>query len=217
MLALTSMLGSNGIPGAVLISQAACAYLTQCRGAPPVDETQARAAVYNLARAGLVSVDTTSAARTVRVHALVQATVRQNLSDSESADAARAAAEALLQTWPRPDVPASFEQAMRDSTAVLHEAAGRLLWTPECHPLLVRAGRSLGDRGAVPAGSAAYWQSLLNVSTQMLGPGHAQTIQARDRLAASHEAAGHPDDAVTVYERALAERERVLAPATPTR
>src|SRR5262250_3109845 len=123
MLALTSMLDANGIPGAVLTSQAACPYFTRCRGAPPVDETQARAAVYNLARAGLASVDATSAARTVRVHALVQATVRQNLSAGESADAAHAAAEALLQTWPPPDVPVSFEQAMRDSTARLHETA----------------------------------------------------------------------------------------------
>ena len=214
MLALTSMLGSNGIPGAVLTSQAACAYLTECRGTPRADEMQARAAVYNLARAGLLSVDVTSAARTVRVHALVQATVRQNLSEEEYADAARAAAEALLQTWPRPDVPASFEQSMRDSTAALHEAAGRLLWAPERHPLLVQAGRSL-ETGGLSRPSAAYWQSLLNVSTQMLGPGHAQTIQARDRLAVSHEAAGHPDDAVTVYEHALTERERVLGPSHP--
>jgi tetratricopeptide (TPR) repeat protein len=214
MLALTSMLDANGIPGAVLTSQAACAYLTRCRGVPPVDETQARAAVYNLARAGLVSVDATSAARTVRVHALVQATVRQNLSAEESADAARAAAEALLQTWPRPNVPASFEQAMRDSTAKLHEVAGRLLWAPECHPLLVRAGRSL-ETGRLSRPAASYWQSLLNISTRLLGPGHAQTIQARDRLAASHEAAGHPDDAVTVYEHALTERERVLGPGHP--
>jgi tetratricopeptide (TPR) repeat protein len=214
MLALTSMLDANGIPGAVLTSQAACAYLTRCRGAPPVDEAQARAAVYNLARAGLATVDATSAARTIRVHALVQATVRQNLSAEESADAARAAAEALLQTWPRPGVPASFEQAMRDSTARLYEAAGRLLWTPECHPLLLRAGRSL-ETGRLRRPATSYWQSLLNISTQLLGPDHAQTIQARDLLAASHEAAGHPDDAVTVYERVLTERERILGPGHP--
>src|SRR5262252_1842909 len=175
MLALTSMLDANGIPGAVLTSQAACAYLTRCRGAPPVDETQARAAAYNLARAGLISVDTTSAARTVRVHALVQATVRQNLSAEEYADAAHAAAEALLQTWPQPDVPASFEQAMRDSTARLHEAAGRLLWTPECHPLLVRAGQSL-ETGRLSGPAVAYWQSLLTVSEAELGPGHTHTL-----------------------------------------
>src|SRR5499427_491519 len=214
MLALTSMLDANGIPGAVLTSQAACAYLTRCRGAPPVDETQARAAAYNLARAGLISVDTTSAARTVRVHALVQATVRQNLSAEEYADAAHAAAEALLQTWPQPDVPASFEQAMRDSTARLHEAAGRLLWTPECHPLLVRAGQSL-ETGRLSGPAVAYWQSLLAVSEAELGPGHTHTLLARDRLGAAQEAAGQPDAAVDVYQAALDERQRLLGAAHP--
>jgi tetratricopeptide (TPR) repeat protein len=213
-LALVSMLDPNGIPGAVLTSDAACAYLTRCRGAPPVDATQARTALYNLARAGLASIDATSAARTVRVHALVQATVRQNLTAAEAEDAARGAADALLQTWPRPGVLASFEQAMRDCTARLHELSGSLLWTPECHPLLLRAGRSL-ETGRLAGPASTYWQAMLDISGQVLGPGHAHTILARDRLAASHEAAGHPDDAVGVYERALTERERILGPEHP--
>jgi hypothetical protein len=54
-LALVAMLDPNGIPGAVLTSQAACAYLTRYRRGAAVDEMQARAALYNLARAGLVS------------------------------------------------------------------------------------------------------------------------------------------------------------------
>ncbi len=55
------MLDPNGIPGAVLTSQAACAYLTRYGRRRAVDEMQARTALYNLARAGLVSIDTTSA------------------------------------------------------------------------------------------------------------------------------------------------------------
>ncbi|MBO0818430.1 MAG: Kinesin light chain 2, partial [Actinobacteria bacterium] len=170
-LALVAMLDPNGIPGAVLTSQAACAYLTRYRRGAPVDEMEARAALYNLARAGLVSIDTTSAARTVRVHALVQATVQQNLTAAESDEAARTAAEALLEVWPRGDVPPLYEQALRDGAARLHETAGRLLWTPECHPLLLRAGRSIEASGL--AGPAiAYWQSLLAISEAELGPGH---------------------------------------------
>jgi tetratricopeptide (TPR) repeat protein len=213
-LALLSLLDANGIPGAVVTSRAACAYFSRFQNGPPVDEAQARAAVYNLARAGLVSVDATSAARTVRIHALVQATVRQNLTAAETEDAARAAADALLQTWPQPGVPASFEQAMRDSTARLHEVTGRLLWAPECHPLLVQAGRSL-DTGRLTRPAISYWQSMLQTSAQALGPGHAQTILARERLAAAHEAAGHPDDAAAAYERTLTDQERVLGPSHP--
>ena len=79
-LALTSLLDPNGIPGAVFASQAACAFLTRFAGGMPVDDVQARTAVHNLARVGLVTIDTTSAARTVWAHTLVQALTRQALS-----------------------------------------------------------------------------------------------------------------------------------------
>jgi len=213
-LALVAMLDPNGIPGAVLTSQAACAYLTRYRRGAAVDEVQARAALYNLARAGLVSVDTTTAARTVRVHSLVQATVQQNLTAAEGDEATRAAAEALLQAWPRGDVPPLFEQALRDCTVRLHETAGRLLWTPECHPLLLRAGRSL-EAGGLTGPAIAYWESLVAIGEAQLGPGHAHTLLVRDRLGAAHEAAGRLDAAVDVYQEALNERQRLLGAVHP--
>ena len=105
MLALISLLDPNGIPGAVLTSQACCAFLARFRGSAPVDGASARAAVYTLAQLGLVTIDTTSAARTVRTHELVQAVVRQGLPAAESDQAARAAADALFQAWPQQAVP----------------------------------------------------------------------------------------------------------------
>ena len=208
------MLDPNGIPGTVLTSQAACAYLTRYRRSAPVDEMQARAALYNLARAGLVSIDTTSAARTVRVHSVVQATVQQNLTAAESDEAMRAAAEALFQVWPRTAVPASFEQALRDCTARLQAVAGRVLWAPECHPVLLRAGRSLEAAGLTGA-ATSYWQSILETSQAELGSSHAHTILARDRLGAALEAAGRPDDAVEMYQESLNERQRILGMGHP--
>jgi len=211
-LALVAMLDPNGIPGAVLTSPAACAYLTRYRRGAAVDEIQARAALFNLARVGLVSIDTTSAARTVRVHALVQATVQQNLTAAECDEAARATAEALLQVWPRGDAPPLFEQALRDCTARLHETVGRLLWTPECHPLLLRAGRSLEASG-LTGPAVAYWQSLLAISEAELGPGHTHNLLVR--LGAAQEAAGRPDAAIDAYQQALNERQRLLGAAHP--
>jgi tetratricopeptide (TPR) repeat protein len=213
-LALVAMLDPNGIPGTVLTSQAACAYLTRYRRGAKVDEMQARAALYNLARAGLVSIDTTSAARTVRTHSVVQATVQQNLTAAESDEAARAAAEALFQVWPRTPVPASFEQALRDCTMWLRAVAGRGLWTPECHPVLVRAGRSLETAGLTET-ATSYWQSMLETSQAELGPNHAHTILARDRLGAAYEVAGRPNDAVEVYQESLNERQRILGARHP--
>src|SRR5215831_1321313 len=215
MLALISMLDPNGIPGAVLTTAAACAYLGRLGGAAPVDEVQARAAVHALGRLGLVTIDTTSAARTVRVHELVQAASRQSLSTAECDTAALAAADALVQAWPPPQaVPAASGQALRDCTARLRQIAGVLLWNPECHPVLLRAGQCLDDAGL--AGPAiAYWQSMIDIGRPTLGAAHAHTILASDRLAAAYDAAGRPMEAIPVHERVLADRERELGPAHP--
>jgi tetratricopeptide (TPR) repeat protein len=215
MLALISMLDPNGIPGAVLTTPAACAYLSRFSTAAPVDEVQARTAVHALGRLGLVAIDTTSAARTVRVHELVQAASRQGLSTAECDAAALAAADALLQAWPPPQaVPAASGQALRDCTARLRQIAGVLLWTPECHPVLLRAGQCLDDAGL--AGPAiAYWQSMIDIGRPTLGAAHAHTILASDRLAAAYDAAGRHMDAIPVHERVLAARERELGPAHP--
>src|SRR5262249_42026567 len=159
-----------------------------------VDDAQARAALYNLARMGLVTIDTSSAARTVRVHALVQATVRQNLTPAEFEDAARAAGDALLQSWPRRAMPATLEQALGDCTAKLHDIARQALWTPDCHPVLTRAGESL-DSGGLPSPALSYWQRVADLSRQGLGPSHATTIAVRDRLAAAYESAGRTNEA----------------------
>jgi len=215
MLALISMLDPNGIPGAVLTTPAACAYLSRFGAAASVDEVQARTAVHALGRLGLVTIDTTSAARTVRVHELVQAASRQSLSTPDCDAAALAAADALLQAWPPPQaVPAASGQALRDCTARLHQIAGVLLWNPDCHPVLVRAGQCLDNAGL--AGPAiAYWQSMIDIGRPTLGATHAHTILASDRLAAAYDAAGRHMDAIPVHERVLAERERELGPSHP--
>lgn len=215
-LALASVLDPHGIPAAALTSPAACGYLTTSRGTTEADEAQARATLYNLARVGLVAIDTTSAIRTVRVHPLVQATVRQNLAPSEYERAAAAAADSLLTLWPDEGGSPQFEQALRDCTTSLHTAAGNVLWEPDCHPLLQRAGRSLEEAGlARPA--IVYWQGMMEISRRLLGRGHPQTIGARDRLAAAFEAAGRLDNAVAMYERALAERQHAKGSHDPGR
>jgi tetratricopeptide (TPR) repeat protein len=214
MLALTSMLDPNGIPGAVLTSPASCAFLTQARGATPVDEAQARTAVHTLGRLGLVTIDTSSAARTVRVHELVQEAVRESLSTAECDQAAWAAADAVLQAWPLRAVPPAFDQALRNCTAKLRQVAGVLLWTPECHPVLMRAGRSLDDAGLTEP-AIAYWRAMIDIGRPTLGTAHPHTLLACDRLAAAYEAAGRQADAIPMYERVFAERERGLGPAHP--
>jgi tetratricopeptide (TPR) repeat protein len=148
-LALAAMLDTHGIPGAVLTSPAGCSYVAGRPSTGDVaDQTLVRAAMTNLARAGLVSIDPASKARTVRMHASVQAAVRAYLPPADFEQAVLAAAEALLQAWPEADesqdprehiqagqpplVQVPLVQALRDCAAALqwadsaapHPAAG---------------------------------------------------------------------------------------------
>jgi tetratricopeptide (TPR) repeat protein len=212
-LALISMLAPGGIPGAVLTCPASCAFLT-APGAAPVDEVQARAAVHNLARAGLVTVDPRSAARTVLAHPTVQAFARQSLTPAEAAAAATAAAAALADVWANHDVPPAAALALRDCTARLREVAGGLLWRPDCHPVMLHAGRSL-DRDGLWGPAVAYWQDLLTASEQALGAEHAQTVAIRDSLGNAYQASGRVSDAIGLYEATVSEREQALGGGHP--
>ena len=97
-LALAAMLDPDGIPGAVLTSPAGCGYIAGRPSAgEAADQRIVHAAMTNLARVGLVSVDPASPARTVRMHASVQAAVRAYLPPADFEQAVLAAAEALMQ------------------------------------------------------------------------------------------------------------------------
>jgi tetratricopeptide (TPR) repeat protein len=214
-LALAALLDPNGIPGQVLTSPAACAYITGRPGTGTVsDLNQVRAAVRNLARLGLVTVDPDSAVRTVRSHSFVWPTVQRYLPPAELDQAIRAAASALLHGWPDGDLPLLLGQALRDCTARLRETAGERLWDPEGHPVLFRVGQSL-DRARLAGPAIAYWQMMTDASSRTLGAGHAQAALSRGNLAAAYETAGRLNDAITVLQSLLAEREAMLGRRDP--
>jgi tetratricopeptide (TPR) repeat protein len=133
-LALAAMLDPNGVPAAVLTSPAGCGYVAgRPSGGDVADQALVRAAITNLARTGLISIDPASAVRTVRVHPSVQAAVRAYLPPEDFEQAVLATAEALLQAWPDDDGArplgaqeqaerAEFEQALRDCAAALWAA-----------------------------------------------------------------------------------------------
>jgi tetratricopeptide (TPR) repeat protein len=218
-LVLAAMMDHHGIPGAVLTSPAACGYIAgRPSTANAADQSMVRAAINNLAQAGLVTIDPVSPVRTVQMHSSVQAAVRAYLPAADLEQVVLAAADALLETWPDGDAPqsqldapqtgqAELEQALRDCTATLRSTDGGLLWKPEAHPLLFRAGLSL-EHGRLSEAAITYWKSMVATSTRLLGPAHANAVVARDRLAAAYEAAGRSADAISVFQTALTEREQ---------
>ncbi len=220
-LVLASVLDTSGIPGTVLTAPAACAYITGKPGraaGPSAELNQARAAYANLDRLGLLSVDRGSTIRTVWMHPAVRAAVRAYLAPGSVEQVAAAAATALLEAWPEPGTPASSPQlslALRDCAAALHAFAGELLWKPDPHPVLLRAGTSLSEVPALTESAVEYWHAHSAATSQLLGYGHAQSVLARERLADAYVLDGRLAEALPVFEAALADREAALGPQHP--
>jgi tetratricopeptide (TPR) repeat protein len=217
-LAFAAALNTGGIPAAVLTSSAACRYITgRPSVAPAEDQDLVRAAFRNLEKFGLVSVEKISATRTVWVHEAVRAAVRAYLPPADAELVVHAAASALLETWPDAAAPASapqLSQALRDCAAGLRAFAGDLLWKPDAHPVLLRAGTSLIE-GMLADSAIGYWQSIATSCNTRLGRAHGQSVFVRDRLAAAYSAAGRMGEALPVFETALADRELDSGPEHP--
>ncbi len=155
-LVLAAMGDHHGMPGAVLTSPAACSYIAgRPSAAGAADQAMVRAAINNLAQAGLVTIDPASPARTVQMHASVQAAVRAFLPRTDLGQAVLAAADALVEAWPDDDGgaqldqaqldqaqldQAQLDQALRDCATTLRAHDGGALRRPQAHPVLFRAG-----------------------------------------------------------------------------
>jgi tetratricopeptide (TPR) repeat protein len=204
-LALAAVLDGRAIPGEVFTSAAACAYLASYgTGGQPSPE-HARDALLNLERAGLLNSDPRCAPPIFRMNAVVQAAVREAMPADMLQRAARAAADALLEAWPPEERRGWHADALRSCAASLQQVAGSVLWADGCHPLLLRAGRSL-DNARLTGPAVGYWTGLAAASDQMLGPGHPNGMLVGEHLARAQLVAGQAQQAVTWYQRVLADR-----------
>jgi hypothetical protein len=108
--------------------------------------------------------------------------------------AARAAADALLQVWPDEEPVTWLATPLRSCALSLQRAAGGSLWAGGCHPVLMRAGRSL-DHARLTGPAVAYWAQLAAVASRALAPDHPDTLAAGKRLAGARLAAGQAKEA----------------------
>jgi tetratricopeptide repeat protein len=126
----------------------------------------------------------------------------------------RAAADAVLAVWPAIERDTSLGQALRDCTMVLTERHGAPLWAPDGHPVLFRAGRSLGECGLVSA-AVHYWTQTATDATDALGSDHPDTLTSHHDLAYWRGAAGDPAGTVAAFEKLLDDYLRVLGADHP--
>lgn len=211
LLALTALLDGHAIPVTALATRAVARYLAETADGVPPDLALARNALVVLERAGLLATDPPGRWQAVRVSPVVQAAVRDAMPAYLRDRAAAAAADALLEAWPADDRLSWPTAGLRACAAALQEVAGALLWTDRCHPLLLRAGRSL-DAGRLTGAAVDYWRDLVAVADTVLGPGHPDTQAASEYLASACLAAGRAEEAVPWFQWVLTRRARSLGP-----
>jgi tetratricopeptide (TPR) repeat protein len=214
LLALAALLDPAGVPVQVVASQAACAYLSRHGRGMPVDAREVMSALGGLAQSGLVIIDRSASAGLIAIHPVIQETVRRLVPAAVLDDAARSAADAICEVWPQLEAEPLLDQALRGCAGWLGGIAGDLLWLPEPHPVLVKAGESLNSAGLAGA-AVSYWKSMLAASGRALGSEHPRTLEIRDLLAGAFESAGQFDEARELTLVSLAEREQVQGPDHP--
>jgi tetratricopeptide (TPR) repeat protein len=200
LLAVAALLDGHGIPATVLTAPVAVGNAAGGRGR--AGSEAAREALTALERVGLLTVAPATAPPTVRISPVLQAALRAAMPEGLLDQAARVAADALLQAWPEAELPDSPASGLRSCTAALRQLTGNRLWARGCHPVLFRAGDSL-DHARLTGPAVDHWSDLLTTSDQLLGAAHPDTIMAGQRLAEAFLAAGRPGDAATWFQRLL--------------
>jgi hypothetical protein len=195
LLALGGLLDGQEIPGGVFTAPAACEYFAEAGAVDLANPERAWDGVLSLHRAGLVAVHAAGKSAVVRMSPLIQAAVQAAMPQRMLDQAARAAADALLQVWPDREPVTWLTAPLRSCALSLLQAAGPSLWAGGCHPVLMRAGRSL-DQARLTGPAVAWWTELAAVGGRSLGPDHPDTVVASRRLADAHLAAGQAKDAV---------------------
>jgi tetratricopeptide (TPR) repeat protein len=212
LLALIALFDGHGIPALVLSTPAACDYLAGQGPSGPggrPDRQSAGRAVLVLERAGLLTIDRTTAPPMVRISPVLQSALRAMMPEAMLQHAARVAADALTEAWPRDEPAGWLADSLRSCTASLSQAAGDLLWASGCHPVLQRAGQSLDD-AHLTGPAADYWRDLASVSERLLGADHPHTLAAVQRLISAYLAAGRTTDAVRWVQWVVERRARSL-------
>jgi len=220
LVTLAALLDGHGIPGAVFTTAVAGNYLAEDGtgrdpGALPADPQRTWNAIGSLRQAGLLTVDPAGTSPTVRISPVIQVAIRAAVPDDLYDRAARAAADALLEVWPRDEPRSRLAADLRACAVSLRQAAGDMLWAEgRCHPLLVLAGQST-DSARLTGPAIAYWRELAADSERILGPGTLETLMVTGLLGEALMTAGQAAEAVPMFQRVLDGRAGVLGPDHP--
>jgi hypothetical protein len=222
VLQLAALLDPNGIPAALFATRAVLDHYRPRLGRE-VDTDSVHdtlRALYRLSLADITPAGTGGGL--LRVHALVQRVSRETTPDEDRHVLVTTAADALAELWPpieRDPATSRLAQQLRANTSALADTAGPLLWRTvdgghQAHPVLLRAGESLGDIGLVAAARDHYTRLHLTASS-LLAHDHPDNLSVRYRMARWRGEAGDAAGAAGAMEQLLADYLRVLGPDHP--
>jgi tetratricopeptide (TPR) repeat protein len=213
-LTLAAVLGPAAVPGAILTSAAACAYVTGQQAVTEGGRDSLRAVFGNLQQVGLVTIEPDDDVRTVHMPAALQFSVRQVMGPAGVRRAIQVAADAICEVWPAAGMRAEMEQALRDCAVSLRRSDEPALWQQGCHPLLMRIGQSLDDAGMAET-ALGYWREIARHCVEYYGARSPLSFELRELLAGAATAAGHADEAIAVREELAADMDEVAGPMHP--
>ncbi|WP_405818915.1 FxSxx-COOH system tetratricopeptide repeat protein [Streptomyces sp. NBC_01390] len=224
-LRLAALLDPAGHPHVLWSTAALLNYLTTHRTPPTPDEPgtqipqvspeQTHTVLRLLHRYALLTCDTRTEPRAVRIHALTARAVRETITADQQGPAAVAAAGALRQIWPEVDqLHPDLAATLRANTDALADHTLDDLWHPDARGVLYQAGGSL-VRARLDASAATYWQILTTDSERLLGSEDPATLTAHANLAVAYQQAGRTAEAIEIKERMVTDCERLLGSDHP--
>ncbi|MEU4532507.1 FxSxx-COOH system tetratricopeptide repeat protein [Micromonospora ureilytica] len=208
ILHMAGLLDPNAFPAGLFTTFTALTHLSRAAGFTQLaTPNQVRQALHHLHRYHLITFDIDG--DLLQMHALVQRAIRDLPDPDSTGRTGRAAANALLQTWPHTERETATTALLRANATALRQHLGSLLHTPRIHPVLFRAGVSLGGTGHVAA-AVDHFRDLHQIAERHLGPNHPDTLAARHELARWRGRAGDPVGAAKAYAELLTDRLQLL-------
>lgn len=229
LLDLIAMLSASGVPRHYLQHAGQLGLLHRShkpgRLGKAISPAVVDALLGQLADASLINISVGNGV--VTAHRLVMRVVREQLAHDHHLIPVAAAATALLadllvpgeQAWTR---PRAVDELIKQITALYdHLPADTWTTVPDRHlaaAMLALRGQVLwylNDAMTLPSHTIAFGNALVADITRILGPGHPDTLTARNHLAWAYETAGDLDEATRRYEQTEADRTRLLGPDHP--
>jgi hypothetical protein len=154
----------------------------------------------------------------LRVHRLVQAVIRQQLTQTDHTWWAQRAVRVLQASWPTSSwLPAAWPDCgvlLPHATSVADHARQHDPGNAAVALLLTRVGGYLWGRGELQA-SMRLLQDAMSILYTVHGPHHHETLAARHNVARLTADMGNSQEALSQLRAILAVREQVLGPDHP--